>query len=97
MDRDSKEGRPIAEEARITTEKITKLHKILKKELDRIVKKTIITVNKKRSEGLDFKEGEMVYINMKNIKTQRPSKKLDHTKIGPYRIKTKMGPVTFKL
>jgi len=39
----------------------------------------------------------MVYINMKNIKTQRPSKKLDHTKIGPYRILRKLGPVTFEL
>jgi len=47
---------------------MTKLYKILKKELDRIVKKTIITVNKKRSKGLDFKEGEIVYINIKNIK-----------------------------
>ena len=68
MDRDPKEGRPIAEEARISVEKITKLHKILKKELDKISRKTIITANKKRSKGLDFKEGEIVYINIKNIK-----------------------------
>jgi len=68
IDRDSKEGRLIAEEARVSVEKITKLHKILKKELDRIVKKTIITVNKKRFKRLDFKEGEIVYINIKNIK-----------------------------
>ena len=97
MDRDPKEGRSIAEEAKISAEKMTRLHKILKKELDRISKKTTITANKKRSEGPDFKEGEMVYINMKNIKTQRPSKKLDHTKIGPYRILRKLGPVTFEL
>ena len=69
MDRESKEGRLIAEEARVSAEKIIKLYKILKGKLDKILKKTIITVNKKRSKGLDFKEGEIVYINMKNIKT----------------------------
>ena len=97
MDRDSKEGRPIAEGARVSAEKMTELHKMLKEELDRISKKTTITANKKRSEGPDFKEGEMVYVNMKNVKTQRPSKKLDHTKIGPYKILKKLGPVTFEL
>lgn len=39
----------------------------------------------------------MVYIIRKNIKTQRPSDKLDHTKIGPYKICKKLGPVTFEL
>ena len=76
MDRDSKEGRLIAEEARVSVEKIIKLYKILKgklnkilkKELNRILKKTIITVNKKRFKRLDFKEGEIIYINIKNIK-----------------------------
>ena len=74
-----------------------KLHKILKKELDKILKKTTVIVNKKRSKGLDFEEGEMVYINIKNIKIQRPSKKLDYTKIGPYKILRKLGLVIFEL
>ena len=68
MDRDSKEGKLIAKEARISVEKIIKLYKILKKELNKILKKTTVTVNKKRFKGLDFKEGEIVYINIKNIK-----------------------------
>lgn len=39
----------------------------------------------------------MVYVNRKNIKTTRPSIKLDHTKLGPYKITKKLGPVTFEL
>ena len=39
----------------------------------------------------------MVYLLRKNIKTTRPSNKLDHTKLGPYKIKKKLGPVTFEL
>ena len=39
----------------------------------------------------------MVYLTRKNIKTKRPSNKLDYTKLGPYKIKKKLGPVTFEL
>ena len=68
MDRDPKEERLIVKGVRISVEKIIKLYKILKLELDKILKKIIIVVNKKRFKGLDFKEGEIVYINIKNIK-----------------------------
>ena len=39
----------------------------------------------------------MVYLLRKNIKTKRPSDKLDHTKLGPFKIQEKLGPVIFKL
>jgi len=73
------------------------LHRMLQKELQRIAQKTAVQANKKRSEGPDFQEGEMVYLLRKNIKTKRPSNKLDHTKLGPYKIKRKKGPVSFEL
>ena len=53
--------------------------------------------NKKRSEGPALAEGGMVYLLPKNIKTMRPSKKLDHTKLGPFKVKKVLGPVTFEL
>jgi hypothetical protein len=70
---------------------------MLKEELEKIQQKTTKQSNKRRSEGPDFQEGEKVYILRKNIKTTRPSNKLDHTKIGPYKIKRKLGPVTFEM
>jgi hypothetical protein len=39
----------------------------------------------------------MVYLLRKHIKTKRPSDKLDHIKLGPYKIMKKLGPVTFML
>jgi hypothetical protein len=54
-------------------------------------------VNKKRSKGLDFQEGEKVYILRKNIKIIRLLNKLDYIKIGLYKIKRKLGLVTFKM
>jgi hypothetical protein len=53
--------------------------------------------NRKRSEGPDLKKGDLVYLLRRNIKTKRPCDKLDYTKLGPYRIKEKLGPVTYQL
>ena len=39
----------------------------------------------------------MVYLLRRNIKTKRPSDKLDYTKLGPFKIIQKLGPVIFKL
>ena len=44
-----------------------------------------------------LKKGEKVYLRRKNIKIKRPSNKLDYVKKGPYRIKRKLGPVTYEL
>src|SRR6202008_1705259 len=55
------------------------------------------TQNKKRLEGPTLEEGGMVYLLRRNIRTKRPSTKLDHTKLGPFKIKKVLGPVTFEL
>ena len=39
----------------------------------------------------------MVYLYRINIKIKRPSDKLDHTKLGPFKIKEKLGLVTYEL
>ena len=36
---------------------------------------------------VEYKVGDEVWLLTKNIKTERPSKKLDHKMVGPYRIK----------
>ena len=54
-------------------------------------------MNKKRSEGPDLRKRGMIYLLRKNIKTKRPSDKLNYTKLGPFKIQKKLGPVTFKL
>ena len=44
-----------------------------------------------------LKEGDKVYLLTKNLKTKRPSKKLDHVKVGPFLIKHIKGPNNYKL
>ena len=53
--------------------------------------------DKKRVEGLTLKEGNKVYLRRKNLKTTRPSEKLDYTKLGPFRILKKKSDVNYDL
>jgi hypothetical protein len=53
--------------------------------------------NRKRLKGPTLQERDPVYLLRKNIKTKRPSTKLDHTKLGPYKIRKVLGLLTYEL
>lgn len=52
--------------------------------------------NRKRLDH-EFTVGAKVWLLRKNIKTKRPSDKLDHRRIGPFIILEQINPVCFKL
>ena len=39
-----------------------------------------------------LKVGDKVWLNAKNIKTRRPSRKLDHRRLGPFKIVREISP-----
>jgi len=45
----------------------------------------------------NLQSGDMVWLLPRNIKTTRPSKKLDYRKIGPFKILAKIGTSAYKL
>ena len=53
--------------------------------------------DRKRRKPIEFKEGQMVYLHTKNLKTGRPSKKLDAKRTGPFKITEKIGSVAYRL
>ena len=53
--------------------------------------------NKKRRDAPPFKEGEKVFLLRRNIKTKRPNDKLDHKKLGPFKIEKKIGKLSYRL
>ena len=53
--------------------------------------------DRKRSEGLDLKEGDRVWLLYKNFKSRRLSKKLDYVRLGPFKILEKILRVIYKL
>ena len=45
----------------------------------------------KHWKDVDYKVGDMMFLNSKNIKTQRPLKKLDEKMLRPFKIVKKVG------
>jgi Chromo (CHRromatin Organisation MOdifier) domain len=73
------------------------LHDELSWDMEFIANKSLMYYNKKRLGGPTLSEGDPVYLLRKNIKTKRLSTKLDHTKLGPYKIQKILGPLTYEL
>jgi hypothetical protein len=53
--------------------------------------------NKKRSKGLIFKRGDIVYLLRRNFTTKRPSSKLDYKKVKPFKIAEKLSDTNYRL
>ena len=53
--------------------------------------------NLKVSEGLDFKEGDKVWLLYKNILSRWLSKKLNYIKLGLFKVKRKITEVNYEL
>ena len=52
---------------------------------------------KKKSKGPDFKKGNKMWLLYKNFDNKKPSKKLDHIKLGLFEVLKKIIKVIFKL
>jgi len=53
--------------------------------------------DRKVKQQLEFKVGELVMLNAKNIRTKRPSKKLAPKLYGPFKILEQRGELSYKL
>jgi transposase InsO family protein len=87
----------LANQAGNTIGAIRQLHAQLSKDIDFVNLRTARYYNENHQEGPDLKKGEKVFLLQKNIKTKRPSRKLDHPKLGPFLIEEKLGPVNYRL
>ena len=47
--------------------------------------------------AIKYKTGDMVWLNELNIPSQRPSKKLNHKYLGPYRVVKRVGASAYQL
>ena len=53
--------------------------------------------DRKRKRTPDFTEGQMVYLDIKNLKTSRPTRKLDVKRTGPFKVLERIGQVAYRL
>jgi hypothetical protein len=50
-----------------------------------------------KHQRIEFKVGDKVWLSLQNIRTQRPSKKLDWKKLGPFEITERIGMQAYRL
>lgn len=51
----------------------------------------------RREPAPNYKVGDMVWLNAKNINTERPSKKLDAKNLGPFKTSEKINSIAYRL
>jgi hypothetical protein len=72
-------------------------HKELVVDLVFFMKKTVSYYNRHRSIEPTLKEKNKVYLIQRNIQTKQLNTKLDHKKLGLFKIKRIIGPVNYEL
>ena len=95
-----KKSRKFAEITQKTTiqiEQLQLLHKELQKNIQFLVKRSVLYVNKKRNRNSTLKEEDKVCLLKRNIKTKKLNNKLNHIKLGPFKILETKKSVNFKL
>ena len=84
-----------SEAATTKINKIVKLHEKLSRRVNQGGKDTAKQVNKKRLKGPTFEREDKVYLLTKNLKSKRPSSKLDHVRIGPFKVEKQTSKVNY--
>jgi len=95
--RNPRDGAILAEKAQVKVQDLKKLHQHLQQELSFVQARMQHYANRKRMKGPSFKEGDKVYLVRRNIKTKRPSDKLDYKKLGPFPISQVISKTNYRL
>jgi transposase InsO family protein len=87
----------INDSAEKRVQKISQLHQQIRNDIDFMARRRAQYYNQRRQETPTLKEGDRAYLLRKNLRTTRPSDKLDFVKIGPFKIKKKLSDLNYEL
>ena len=88
---------PLAENTQLTANELKELHSELQLDMQWIRNRMKLFADQKRIEGPILKEGDKTYLLRRNIKTTRPSNKLNHIKLRLFWVKKVKSDVNYKL
>jgi hypothetical protein len=84
--------------AHLKAQELKQVHEYLKEGIQQSNRNYEKQANRsRREESTEWRVGTKVWLNTKNIRTKRPSKKLDYKKFGPFRIKEKISNHAYRL
>ena len=90
-------GFPVSNQAQNEAQRIQLVHDNAWRNIEHKNQNLIKSLHKDNKNGPQLKKGDKVYLLTKNLKTKRPSKKLDHVKVGPFLVAEQRGPLNYKL
>jgi len=85
------------QEARSFVVTMTELHAYLRTEMGYAQERQQENADRRRVPAPSFQVGDKVCLNAKNIRTRRPSRKLDNKRHGPYEVKGKIRTHAYRL
>lgn len=74
---------------------IKKVHSALAEPLSKTQERTSSYTNKRRKQGPVLRKGDKVYLCTKSPRTRRPTKKLDHVKVGRFFVSEQVSLVLY--
>jgi hypothetical protein len=78
-------------------QRLKSVHETCRSNIKKALDQHAFWANKRRLPAPDFKPGDSVWLLRRNVKTLRPSDKLDAKKLGPFRIDKPVGKSAFRL
>ena len=84
-------------QARNHAKEMKAIHQYLREEINLAQAKQQSQADKSRIPAPAFLPGDRVWLNAKNIKTRRPSHKLDYKRLGPFKIDKIIGTHAYRL
>jgi hypothetical protein len=86
-----------SQQGEISAKKLKDLHEKLRLDIEFTNARMKEHYDRRHQEAPPFREGEKVFLLRRNIKTKRPNEKLDHRKLGPFKIRKKLGKLSYEL
>jgi len=84
-------------EAQKHAKQLSLIHEHCKSEMLRAQHRHSEQANKHRQPAPNFKEGDLVWLDARHIRTQRPSQKLDNRRLGPFKIVEPVGSHAYRV
>ena len=78
-------------------QRLDHIHAELRAELQHAQEQQSKYFNQHVQESPQYQPDQLVWLLRRNIKTTRPSNKLDHRRLGPFPIERRLGPLTYQL
>ena len=80
-----------------TSKTLAEIHNHLRAEINRANLRYQENADKHRLPSPNYQPGDLVWMNARNWKTRRPSRKLDNKRYGPLKIIAKVSPYAYRL